>query len=206
VLISKNKYSLTSNWSQIISLLHLDISSRSTTLSTDTILHYIRQPHLIMDHTPLSFQELLTSDIGTCIGYTDELTHCNSPISKGNLNDADGIRDAIRSGADTAYVGRNIPILATLCLCKRRHQWQEVEVAQAWKLEEATRPSRPRTMPSSTQAKKCAALDQIFVEMDIMDAEMDRHDREMRDLAYRFKRMISEHKEIQSAMGQDHTL
>jgi hypothetical protein len=158
-----------------------------------------------MDYTPLSFKELLTFDLETCIGYTDDGTHCNNRILKGNLRDANGIRDAIRSGVGTAYIERNIPRLATLCLCKRRHQWQDVEVAQAWELEEATKPSRFRTIPLRTQAKPSAGLDQVFVEMDKMDAELDRHDWEMRDLACRFKRMISDHEEIQSAMGQNNT-
>jgi hypothetical protein len=160
-----------------------------------------------MEYTPISFQELLTFDLETCIGYADKppKAHCNNPISKGNLRDANGIRDAIRSGVDTAYIERNIPKLAALCLCKRRHRWQEVEVAQAWELEEATKPSRFRTIPLRTQAKPSAGLGQVFVEMDKMDAELDRHDREMRDLAGRFKRMISEHEKIQSAVGQDDT-
>jgi hypothetical protein len=148
-----------------------------------------------MKYTAISLQELLASNITGCIGYTTDGTYCGNPISRGNLHEANGIRDAIRSGADTAYIERKIPKLASLCLCKRRHQGQAVGLAQSWDLEDVARPSRPRDMPSRTQARGLVDVDQVFTEMNLMNTMLDRHDSEMRELAQRFKQTVSVYEE-----------
>jgi hypothetical protein len=153
-----------------------------------------------MKHALVSLQELLAFKITGCIGKTNDGTCCGNPISKRNLHDANGIRDAIRSGADTAYIEQRIPELAALCLCKRRHQDQGAKLAQTWRLEEATRPSRTCNKPFNTQARVSVALDRVFTELNLMDAELDRHDQQMQDIVQRFKHTMSVHEETQSHM------
>lgn len=168
-----------------------------------------------MDYEQPYFHQLLTFDIQTCIGYTDDRkirTRCGNPISQGSQRHANNIRDAIRSGADIFYVQRQTPVLATLCLCKRRHQSQKDELAKDWDRGATIRwlfgkiPDRTQAIPSRTQARTSTAVDQVFTEMNTMDAELDRHDREMRDIAEHFRRDSSVYEDARSSPEQDDTL
>lgn len=181
---SSIKCSLASVWARIISTPYLKLPDTQQTL-------LFKSSHLIMDNTPSTLQLLLIFGIISCIGDTKDGTYCNNPISKANLHEANNILDAIRSGADTTYIARKIPELAALCLCKRRHQDQTANFVQFWKLEDVARPSRPRGLPFRTHARKTGDVDQVFREMDSMDAMLDDHDREIREMAQRFKETIS---------------
>jgi hypothetical protein len=168
-----------------------------------------------MDYEVPYFHQFLTFDIQTCIGYTDvrkTRTRRGNPISQESQRHANIIRDAIRSGADIFYVQQQIPILEILCLCKRRHQSQKDGLAKDWD-REATKgwlfgktPDRTQAMPSRTQARSSAAVDQVFTEMNAMDADLDRHDREMRDIAEQFRRNSSVYEDARSSPEQDDTL
>ena len=149
-----------------------------------------------MDDTIPSLHELLIFSVSGCIGYTKEDTYCNNPVSKASLHEANNILDAIKSGANTAFFQRKIPELAAICLCKRRHQDQAVDFVQTWELEDVARPSQPRVMPFHTHAKRSGDIDQVFREMDSMDAMLDDHDREMREMARQFKETMSVYKEV----------
>jgi hypothetical protein len=168
-----------------------------------------------MDYEQPCFHQLLTFDIQTCIGYTDDRkirTRCGNPISQESQRHANIVRDAIRCGADIFYVQQQIPILATLCLCKRRHQSQKDELAKDWHRGARLRwsfgkiPDRTQAIPSRTQARSLAALDQVFTEMNAMDADLDCHDRKMRDIAEQFRRDSSVYEDAQSSIEQDDTL
>jgi hypothetical protein len=221
-----------------ISLFHLAISYCSARFPANISLRVIRQLYPNMNHTLPSFTDFLRSDITKCIGHRNERKSkscgrprscskpkpCNNPISKGDLKEANNIRHAIRSGANTTYVEQKLLELATLCLCKRRHRRQGAKLAKTWSMETTTRPSRSRNTFLRLQASLCpqaslrpqtelrpqarasAGLDRVFAEMNIMDVELDLHDRQMWDMAHRFRRNMSEHEEAQSVFGQVNTL
>jgi hypothetical protein len=158
-----------------------------------------------MGYDPVALWDLLDHAITTCVGYKkDPYEHCGNPISEGSIHDINLIRDAIGSGADIFYVQRQIPILATLCLCKRRHQEQAASVAEGWD-REAKLMWSCRNLPSRTDKRVSTSVDQVFIEMDTMNAELDRHDQEMRDIAEQFRRDMAGHEETQSSIGQDGT-
>lgn len=153
-----------------------------------------------------SLHSLLRSGSIGCIGYTNDGTYCNNPIAKVNRREANNILDAIRSGADTTYIERKIPELAALSLCKRRHQDQAVEFVRAWDLEDAAGPSQARGIASRDQARRSVDVDQVFREIDSMDAMLEDHDREMREMAQRFRKIMSLYGERQSDARQGDTV
>lgn len=174
---------------------HLAIPSHTIRLPTKIVLEIIHKHHLVMDDTTSSLQFLLRYGFLGCIGYTNDGPYCNNPISKANIREAKNILDAIRSGADTTYVERKIPELAGLCLCKRRHQDQADNFVQLWDSEDVAAPSRPRDVHLRTHARESGDIDQVFSEMDSMDAMLDDHDREIRKMARRFRETISVYEE-----------
>jgi hypothetical protein len=160
-----------------------------------------------MSYKLVSLQELLDIDIKTCIGYKNGPKNhripCSNPISRENIQNTNLIRDAIRSGADIFYVQKQIPILATLCLCKSRHQQQAPDIVQDWRNEAVKAVLRNDNV--HTQVKASTSADQVFVEMDIMDFELDRHDQEMRHMAEQFRRDLVEDEETLFEMEIDDT-
>ena len=178
----------------------ITILSQTGRFLTKTILSN-HQPN--MDDTAATLQLLLRFGSLGCIGYTNNDTYCNNPISKANLREANSILDAITSGVDTAYIYRKIPELAALCLCKRRHQDQADDLVQIWDLEDVARPSRPRDVPCRIQARVSVDIDQVFTEMHEMDVMLDNHDREMREMAQRFRQTMSLYEQAQSVTRKD---
>jgi len=190
----KKQHRLGLNWNPFT------ILSQTSRFSIRTILS---NHQLTMDDTAATLQLLLRSGIPGCIGYTNDDTYCNNPISKANLREANSILDAIRSGVDTAYIERKIPELAALCLCKRRHQDQADDFVQIWDLEDVARPPRPRDIPLCTHARVSVNIDQVFTEINKMDVMLDDHDREMREMAQRFRQTMSLYEQAQSVTRKD---
>lgn len=108
-----------------------------------------------MSPKPISLRTFLKHETQkSCIWFTgrakSQKQRCGNSISEANLREARHIRDAIRPGASKSYVRRKIKVLATLCLCKRRHQGEIKRIAKAWKKEVVksckTGPSVHRTL------------------------------------------------------------
>jgi hypothetical protein len=86
-------------------------------------------------------------------------------------------------------------------LCKSRHQQQAADITKDWKTETVRAVLRNNNV--HTQAKASTSVNQVFVEMDIMDFELDRHGQEMRDIAEQFRQDFVDNEETQSEMEID---
>lgn len=154
-----------------------------------------------MDYTPVTLYDLFACGIQkSCIEQVKHNKRCGNPISKEGIKMAKHILNAIDSGASVTYVLMEMENLASLCLCKSRHQDEKEKIADKWKTQylawrrHQMGPTGLHDILLHNEAGGSTAADEIKTEM---CTEWDRHQQEFHDTKQRCEQVTSLRKQSQ---------